>query len=215
MNPAGLPSRGKELSFPTQPSVELASLTDVLAAYDFSWVLLQTTNKSTGAQRSLSTSYLLPLFIKEKRKSQMAQTPKLAYPSSFTDPELELPEEPRFLFIRVSLDMAQAQDCELRRLAKSPDLTDSQTALAILQSEALAAPKKEPIASCWDHSDASHWLLHASADSEAFFYSPEELYVASVFCAAELQVSRGATMSDLGLNIFGLVAAADKLITGW
>ena len=41
VNPADLPSRHKELSFPTQPSVELASLTDLLSAYDFSWVLLQ------------------------------------------------------------------------------------------------------------------------------------------------------------------------------
>ena len=145
----------------------------------------------------------------------MTQTPKLAFSSSLPDPELNLFEEPRFLFLRVSLERAQAQDAELRRLAQSSNLDDSQTALAILQSEAMAAPKKEPIASCWDHSNASFWLLHTSADSEAFFYSPEELYIAAVFCAAELQVSREASMSDLELHIFDLVASADKLITGW
>ena len=41
VNPADLPSRNKELPFSTQPSVELASLTDLLSSYDFSWVLLQ------------------------------------------------------------------------------------------------------------------------------------------------------------------------------
>ena len=46
VNPAGLPSRNKELSFSTQPSVELASLKDLLAAYDFSWVLLQSNKNS-------------------------------------------------------------------------------------------------------------------------------------------------------------------------
>ena len=145
----------------------------------------------------------------------MTQTPKLAYPSTLTDPELNLFEEPRFLFLRVSLERAQAQDSELRRLAQSSNLDDSQTALAILQSEAMAAPVKTPIAACWEHSNASFWLLHTSADSEAFFYSHEELYIASVFCAAELQVSRDASMSDLEHNIFDLVASADKLITGW
>ena len=56
VNPAGLPSRSKELSCPTQPSAELASLTDLLSAYDFSWALLQNTNASTGAQKSFSPS---------------------------------------------------------------------------------------------------------------------------------------------------------------
>ena len=41
VNPADLPSRHRELSFTTQPSVVLASLEDLLSAYDFSWVLLQ------------------------------------------------------------------------------------------------------------------------------------------------------------------------------
>ena len=145
----------------------------------------------------------------------MTQTPKLAFSSSLSDPELNLFEEPRFLFLRVSLERAQAQDAELRRLAQSSNLDDSQTALAILQSEAMAAPTKEPIAACWGHPNASFWLLHTSADSEAFFYSHEELYIASIFCAAELQVSRQAAMPDLELHIFDLVASADKLITGW
>ena len=58
-------------------------------------------------------------------------------------------------------------------------------------------------------------MLHASADSEAFTYSQEDLYIAAAFCAAELQVSREALMPDLELHIFGLVAAANELITGW
>ena len=66
VNPADLPSRSKGLPFPTQPSVELASLTDILSAYDFSWVLLQKTNTPTEAQKSSSTSRLPFLFTKEK-----------------------------------------------------------------------------------------------------------------------------------------------------
>ena len=145
----------------------------------------------------------------------MTQTPKLAFSSSLTDPELNLFEEPRFLFLRVSLERAQAQDAELRRLAQSSNPDDSQTALAILQTEAMAAPPKEPIDACWDHANASFWLLHTSADSKAFIYSQDELRIASIFCAAELQASRQAAMSDLELHIFDLVATADKLITGW
>ena len=47
--------------------------------------------------------------------------------------------------------------------------------------------------------------------------SPPErkIYIASTFCAAELQVSREASMRDLELRIFGLVSAANTLITGW
>ena len=145
----------------------------------------------------------------------MTQTPKLAHPSSFPDQNVELPAEPRFLFIRASLELAQSRDRELRRLAISTEPADSQQAIAILQSEASAAPAKEHIAPCWGHPNASHWLLHTSADSQAFIYSEDDLYIAAAFCAAELQVSRGASMSDLELIIFGLVTAANKLITGW
>ena len=54
----------------------------------------------------------------------MAQTPSLADPSFFTAQEVELPAEPRFLFIRASLELAQLQDRELRRLATSKDPAD-------------------------------------------------------------------------------------------
>ena len=46
VNPAGLPSRGKELSFLTEPAVDLASSKDLLLAYDFLRALLQS-NKET------------------------------------------------------------------------------------------------------------------------------------------------------------------------
>ena len=133
----------------------------------------------------------------------MTQTPKLAYPSYFPDMDAELPAEPRFLFIRASLELAQTQDRELRRLAISTEPADSQQAVAILQSEALAALETEHIAQCWDHPNASYWLLHSSADSEAFTYSQEDPCIAAAFCAAELQVSREASMPDLELHIFG------------
>ena len=42
VNPADLPSRGEELSFPTEPAIGLASLRDLLSSYDFARVLLQT-----------------------------------------------------------------------------------------------------------------------------------------------------------------------------
>ena len=41
VNPADLPSRDRELSFETEPVKELASLSDILPTYDFSWVTLQ------------------------------------------------------------------------------------------------------------------------------------------------------------------------------
>ena len=72
----------------------------------------------------------------------MTQTPSLADPSFFTAQKVELPPEPRFLFIRASLELAQLQDRELRRLAKLMDPAGTQRAVAILQSEAIAAPEK-------------------------------------------------------------------------
>ena len=41
VSPADLPSRGRELSFLTEPAKELASQSDILATYDFSRVLFQ------------------------------------------------------------------------------------------------------------------------------------------------------------------------------
>ena len=87
--------------------------------------------------------------------------------------------------------------------------------MAILQTEANGVPEKELINQCWDHQHASYWLLRAQADSDAFSYSEEDLFISAVFCAAELQVSRKAQMRDLELHIFGLVTSANKLITGW
>ena len=69
--------------------------------------------------------------------------------------KLELPAEPRFLFARASLESAQLQDRELRRLAKSTDPADNQQAIASLQSEATAAPEKELIPSCWDRPETA------------------------------------------------------------
>ena len=154
-------------------------------------------------------------FVETKEKSQMAQTPSLANPSFFSAQKAELPAEPRFLFIRASLELAQLQDRELRRLAISSNPADSQQAVAILQSEAIAAPEKEHIPSCWGRPNASYWLLRATSDSRAFIYSEDDMYIAAVFCAAELQVSRGAKFPDLELIVFGLASSANQLITGW
>ena len=115
----------------------------------------------------------------------------------------------------MSLDVAQSQDRELRRLAISTDPADSHQAMAILQSEANAVPEKELIAQYWGHPNASYWLLHTEADSDAFSYSKGDLNVSATFCAAEPQVSRKAQMRDLELRIFGLVNAANELIAGW
>ena len=41
VNPADLPSRDRELSCPTAPVKELASLSDILATYDYSRLLFQ------------------------------------------------------------------------------------------------------------------------------------------------------------------------------
>ena len=41
VNPADLPSRGRELSFPTEPAKELAPLKDLLTSYDFARELFQ------------------------------------------------------------------------------------------------------------------------------------------------------------------------------
>ena len=46
VHPADLPSRGEELSFLTEPAVDLAALQDLLSAYDFSRVLLQTSKET-------------------------------------------------------------------------------------------------------------------------------------------------------------------------
>ena len=100
-------------------------------------------------------------------------------PSYFAVEKVELPTEPSFLFIRASLEMAQLQDRELRRLAKSTDPADTQRAVAILQSEAIADPEKELIPTCWDHPNAGYWLLRTKADSRAIIYSEAELYIST------------------------------------
>ena len=130
----------------------------------------------------------------------MTQAPQLPFPSSSQGANIELPQEPRLLFIRASLDLAQHQDKELRRLVNSNDQADARQAMAILQSEANAVPEKELINQCWGHPNASYWLLRTQADSDAFSYSEEDLYISAVFCAAELQVSRKAQMRDLELS---------------
>ena len=136
-------------------------------------------------------------------------------PSYSANANVELPEAPRFLFIRARLESTQLQDKELRRLAISSDPADNQQAVAILQLEATAAPEKEITPSCWGHLNASFWLLRAQADSRAFIYAQEELYIATAFCAAELQVSRALPLPEIELHVFGLVESANKLITGW
>ena len=123
-------------------------------------------------------------------------------PSYLSAENAELPEAPRFLFIRASLESAQAQGRELRRLAKSMDPADKQQAVAILQSEAIAAPENQPIPACWGRPNAAYWLQHTEADAQAFTYSEEELYIATVFCSAELQVSRDIKLSELELLAF-------------
>ena len=145
----------------------------------------------------------------------MSQATQLPFPSFSEEEKIELPNDPRLLFIRVSLDIAMHQDVELRRLVNSNDPTDACQAMAILQAEANGMPEKELISPYWDHQNASYQLLHTVAASDAFSYSEEDLYISAVFCAAELQVSRKAEMHELELHIFNLVTSANKLITGW
>ena len=110
----------------------------------------------------------------------MTQAPKLPFPSSSQDVDFELPQEPRLLFIRASLDIAMHQDSELRRLVNSNDPADAHQAMAILQAEANNVPEKEHIALSWDHQNASYHLLHTEADSDAFSFSDEDLYISAV-----------------------------------
>ena len=42
VNPARLPPRGRELSSPTEPKQELASVFDLCAVFDLSWVIQRT-----------------------------------------------------------------------------------------------------------------------------------------------------------------------------
>ena len=81
----------------------------------------------------------------------------MADPSSDAIENADLSGAPRCIFVRMSLKSAQLQDKELRRLATSPDRAENQQAIAILESEAAAAPKKELISPRWDHSNASYW----------------------------------------------------------
>ena len=100
----------------------------------------------------------------------MSQATQLPFPSFSEEEKIELPNEPRLLFIRVSLDIAMHQDNELRRLVNSNDPADAHQALAILQAEANGVPEKELISLCWGHQNASYQLLHTEADSDAFSY---------------------------------------------
>ena len=66
-------------------------------------------------------------------------------PSSNAVERVVLSGAPRFIFIRTSLESARVQAKELCRLAVSPDRAGNQQAIAILESEAAAVPKKELI----------------------------------------------------------------------
>ena len=98
----------------------------------------------------------------------MTQATQLPFPSFPEEEKIELLNEPRFLFIRASLDIATHQDNELRRLVNSNDPTDACQAMAILQAEANGMPEKELISPCWDHQNASYQLLHTEAASDAY-----------------------------------------------
>ena len=93
--------------------------------------------------------------------AQMTQTPNFAAPSLLAATQAELTEEPRFLSVSASLKNAELQDSELRRLAISVDPEDTQTAIAILQSEAISAPEIQLVPEIRGHPDASSWLLRA------------------------------------------------------
>ena len=62
-------------------------------------------------------------------------------PSSSAIAEVGLSGSPPFFFVRMSLESDRVQDMELCRLAVSPDRAENQKAIAILESEAAAAPK--------------------------------------------------------------------------
>ena len=98
---------------------------------------------------------------------------------------------------------------------RPPETAENQQAIAILESEAAAVPKKELIPPRRGRPNASYWLKHTEADSQAFSYASEELHIAAAFCAAELQVSRELKIPDLELHMFDLVASANGLIAGW
>ena len=91
----------------------------------------------------------------------MTQTPSFAAPSLLAAAQSGTSEDPRFLFDGESLNNAEMQDSELRRLAISVDPEDTQTAIAILQSEAISAPEIQLVPDIRDLPDASPWLLRA------------------------------------------------------
>ena len=141
VNPADLPSRDRGRSFETEPVEELASLSDILPAYDFSWVALQ---RAKWPFRELEKTLLFPC-----QKRAMTDLCSIAH-------EEPRAGAPRCLCIRVSLENARIQDKELCRLASSPDRAEHTQAIAILEPEAAAAPPKELIPTCWGRQNASY-----------------------------------------------------------
>ena len=131
----------------------------------------------SSSKKLLNSHFLSKLDLKENLQ-HMSQATQLPFPSFSEEEKIELPNEPRLLFIRVSLDIAMHQDNELRRLVNSNDPADARQALAILQAEANGVPEKELISLCWGHQNASYQLLHTEADSDAFSYSDEDLFFA-------------------------------------
>ena len=133
VNPADLPSRDRELSFETEPVKELASLSDILPTYDFSWVTLQ---RAKWPFCELEKTLLFPC-----QKRAMTDLCSIAH-------EEPLAGAPRCLCIRVSLGNARIQDKELCRLASPPDRAEHTQAIATLEPDAAAAPPKELIPTC-------------------------------------------------------------------
>ena len=86
-------------------------------------------HKTCLGSKKLLSSFPLPF---EENTSQMTQATQLPFPSFSEDEKIELPQEPRLLFIRVSLDIAMHQDNELRRLVNSNDPADARQAMVIL-----------------------------------------------------------------------------------
>ena len=107
--------------------------------------------------------------------------------------KIGLAEFRRRVLMRVSLEQVRKKsDMELKRLARSPQASDSAQALDLVKAFAIEAPPTTPaMVHDWALANASYWLRASEAHKGAFVYNGEKPLAAATTRAAEFEVTCG------------------------
>ena len=95
--------------------------------------------------------------------------------------------------MRVSLEQVRKKfDMELKRVARTPQASDSVQAFDLVEAIAIEAPPTTPaVVRDWALANASNWLWASEAHKGAFVYNGEKLLAAATMRAAKFGVTCG------------------------